>query len=514
MKYYHPDVAEGKFDMMEEFSVLLNGVLHNNQYDKYLFNWSAKFNDDYPVINSNDNSSGIVLSPNLDWINDEPFSGLKTDLHKLINAKRPEHHHYFELAKGIGNPIFKNDDNFPSLDYTNDLMKLYGLASYWNKIEYFFPYKYLIDSPWDSVLEEFISKMIESDTPLDYKLTLIELFGSISDTHANLWVKDQALTKFWGEKSLPLKITFINNQAVIMDIYFDQLKGKTNLQKGDVLVEIEGISVEKLTREKIKYSPASNRDTQLRDVSGKLLRTNNDSVEITILRKGKRSTETMNCVDANQMPNGDPKPSSRMLDKHNIGYLFPGSLKEGEIDSLMQSFMKTDGLIIDFRCYPSDFIVFSLGKYLMPQPTEFVKFSFTSYQNPGRFQFSSPLKVGELNPDYYKGKTVIIVNEITQSSAEYHTMAFRMAPNSTVIGSQTAGSDGNVSGILMPGFWRTMISGIGVYYPDGTETQRIGIVPDIEYKPTISGIKRNEDKLLEKAIQIINESTSSNLRNE
>jgi len=30
-----------------------------------------------------------------------------------------------------------------------------------------------------------------------------------------------------------------------------------------------------------------------------------------------------------------------------------------------------------------------------------------------------------------------------------------------------------------------MISGIGVYYPDGTETQRIGIIPDIELRPTL-----------------------------
>jgi C-terminal processing protease CtpA/Prc len=42
-----------------------------------------------------------------------------------------------------------------------------------------------------------------------------------------------------------------------------------------------------------------------------------------------------------------------------------------------------------------------------------------------------------------------------------------------------------------------------VYYPNGGETQRIGIVPDIEVKPTIEGIRNNKDELLEKAIEII-----------
>lgn len=47
------------------------------------------------------------------------------------------------------------------------------------------------------------------------------------------------------------------------------------------------------------------------------------------------------------------------------------------------------------------------------------------------------------------------------------------------------------------------ISGIGVYYPDGTETQRIGIVPDIEVKPSIEGIRNWKYELLEKAIELI-----------
>jgi C-terminal processing protease CtpA/Prc len=84
-------------------------------------------------------------------------------------------------------------------------------------------------------------------------------------------------------------------------------------------------------------------------------------------------------------------------------------------------------------------------------------------------------------------------------------MALRTAPRSTVIGSTTAGADGNVSQFTLPGGINTMISGIGIYYPDGKETQRIGIVPNIEVKPTIRGIKENKDELLEKAISIINE---------
>ena len=103
----------------------------------------------------------------------------------------------------------------------------------------------------------------------------------------------------------------------------------------------------------------------------------------------------------------------------------------------------------------------------------------------------------------YKGKLVVLINEVSQSQAEYTAMAFRAGDNTTIVGSTTAGADGNVSLIHLPGGLRTMISGIGVYYPDGTETQRIGIVPDVVVTPTIEGVKKGEDELLMKAVEII-----------
>ena len=83
-------------------------------------------------------------------------------------------------------------------------------------------------------------------------------------------------------------------------------------------------------------------------------------------------------------------------------------------------------------------------------------------------------------------------------------MALRLAPHATVIGSTTAGADGNVSQFYLPGGISTLISGIGIYYPDGRETQRIGIIPDIVVKPTIRRITEGKDEPLEKAIEIVN----------
>jgi C-terminal processing protease CtpA/Prc len=98
---------------------------------------------------------------------------------------------------------------------------------------------------------------------------------------------------------------------------------------------------------------------------------------------------------------------------------------------------------------------------------------------------------------------VILVDEITQSSAEYHAMAFRAVPGAIVVGSTTAGADGNVSTVPLPGGLSSLFSGIGVFYPDHRPTQRVGIVPDVVVTPTIEGIRAGRDEVLERAIRLI-----------
>lgn len=82
-------------------------------------------------------------------------------------------------------------------------------------------------------------------------------------------------------------------------------------------------------------------------------------------------------------------------------------------------------------------------------------------------------------------------------------MAFRATSRAMVVGSSTAGADGNVSRFPLPGGLGSMISGIGVFYPDKKPTQRTGIVPNVEVKPTIEGIRAGRDEVLEEALRQI-----------
>jgi C-terminal processing protease CtpA/Prc len=47
------------------------------------------------------------------------------------------------------------------------------------------------------------------------------------------------------------------------------------------------------------------------------------------------------------------------------------------------------------------------------------------------------------------------------------------------------------------------ISGLGVFHPDGSPTQRVGIIPDVFVSPTIEGIREGRDEVLEEGIRQI-----------
>src|SRR5262249_44721072 len=153
----------------------------------------------------------------------------------------------------------------------------------------------------------------------------------------------------------------------------------------------------------------------------------------------------------------------------------------------------TKGLIIDIRNYPSEFVPFALGSLLVDKEAPFARFTAGDLSNPGAFQWTDPISLQSKQP-HYAGKVVILVDEVSQSQSEYTTMAFRTAPGAKVVGSTTAGADGNVSAIPLPGGVRSAISGIGVFYPDKKPTQRVGILADIEVKPTIAGVKAGRDE--------------------
>jgi len=513
LKYHHPAIAKGDYNWDAELFRLLPTVI-NAKNNSELSLALEKFLDKLPKPKLCKDCKTIAnesyeIKPDYGLLFDKKIfrASLLEKLEYIKENRNTGRNYYVIMNPSTSNPIFKNENPYLKMSYSDVGYRILALYRYWAMINYFFPYKDVIGQDWNNVLKKSLPEFVDVKNELDYSKAVLKLIASVNDTHANLRSGSKALNQFKGKYGAPLQAKFIEQKLVITALHTDTLDVKGKLKVGDIITSIQNKDVAELIKEYLPLTAASNYDTQLRDLPNNyLLRSNENSLKIKVERDGKRFEYDLPMGKLMQVykdPDFEKAEAFRLINE-NIGYVFPGKYKNAKLREIIKLFANTKGIIIDMRCYPSDFMPFTFGNYIKSASTPFVKFSIGNPAYPGAFKFSNAINNGEMNHDNYKGKVVIIVNSTSQSQAEYTTMAFQSSPNVKVIGSKTAGADGDVSPIVLPGGLRTMISGIGVFYPDGKPTQRVGVRIDEVIYPTINGIKEGKDELLEKAIETLN----------
>lgn len=510
LKYHHLEVGKGNYNWDYELFRMLPEYLEApdaSNRDQILLNWIARYGQIVPCEKCKKTAKDAFLKPDLSWIKSSGMSlALVIKLNEMYQNRHQGKHFYIRMAPNVGNPEFLNENAYANMPYPDEGFRLLALYKYWNMIQYFFPYKHLMDKDWNTTLKEYIPKFIHAKDELEYELAAVQIIGDIKDTHANLWGGNDKVQEMRGGFYPPFHVQFIENKLVVTDYYNPELQPAAELKLGDVITHINGKTTESIVNSLREYYPASNDAAKMRDISTDLLRSNNRQINIEYVSDGQKKQKDLmlypqDTLNMYRWYRKDEALCYKLLDG-NIGYVTLKSIKDKDVVAIKEAFKNTKGIIIDIRNYPSTFVPFSLGSFFLSSSTPFVKFTNGNADNPGEFTFTEPIEIPK-SKDPFRGKLVVIVNELSQSQAEYTAMAFRAGGNTTIIGNTTAGADGNVSTILLPGGLRTMISGIGVYYPDGKETQRLGIVPDLVVKPTIEGIKNGKDELLEKAIELI-----------
>jgi hypothetical protein len=512
LKYYHPVVASGKYNWdYELFKVMPKVIAAKNRDERnaVLALWIDSLGtfaqqDSAPVIDS----ANVKLWPDYSWI-DEAILGKKltNELEQVRTARRDGKNHYVKLASGVSNPIFLNESEYDSLQFPDAGYRLLSLFRYWNSIEYFYPYKHLIGTSWSSVLNKYLPRFIGCKSEYDYESAVSRLIAEIHDTHAGRHKGFNTYSDLWGTYYVPVRLASVENKPTVVGFY--DSTNDCGLQMGDVIVSVEDQVVDSVYASVSDDIHASNLPTALRNLNTLLLSSKASTLHVVYERDGCTHSIDLVCKsldDSLSLRNKKSywrEDSARLVDD-GIWCVFPANLDNALLAKAIPRIQNDRALIIDFRCYPKEPIMVSLTDFIFTRALPFNKLTFGNIEMPGLFTFSDLNYFGRNNPVNYKGKIVVLVNEETQSQAEYTTLALRAAPNVTIMGSTTAGADGNVSTIGLPGGLETWISGIGVYYPDGRETQRVGIVPDIEVHPTIQGIREGRDELMEAAIEYIN----------
>lgn len=509
LKYHHPRVAAGELKWDLELFRVLPDILDAADAEarnRRLVQWV----DELGVPESCDPCAkppeNAQLLPSLDWIDDAEQLGTKLarrlrdiHTHRFSGVEQ----HYVSQVPGVRNPVFDNELDYTSQRPPDAGYRILSLLRLWNIVEYWFPYRDLLDEDWQAVLREFLPRLVAADSWDAYRLQLLAFTTRIHDTHADLFARLDVRPPR-GRCGWPVAVRFIEGRATVTTVNESAEREASGLELGDVIEAVDGRPVDSLIEAWSPYYSASNEASRLRDIARSLPRGDCGKSMLTIERQGdpRQLTVRRTTDGARRVRTHDRPGETFQLLSPEVGYLKLSTVRVREVPQYFEQAAGTRGLVIDIRNYPSEFVVFALGGRLVDTRTPFARFTVGDLSNPGAFVWKPPVELEPIDP-HYEGKVAILVDETSLSQAEYTAMALRARPDAVVIGSTTSGADGNVSKIPLPGGVHTAISGIGVFYPDKTPTQRVGIIPDIFVAPTIEGIREGRDEVLEAALRHI-----------
>jgi carboxyl-terminal processing protease len=506
LKYYHPKVNEGKINWdqhLVDIITKLDNVKTKQDLSETYIKWIESLGEVQPCGNCEAKKENEYFDKNFDlsWLENDRFTTALVEKLVYIKQNRTQRQHFISLDGA--NQIFNNEPQYTAWQWNDENVRLITLFKFWNVIEYFYPYKYVMDKNWDDLLLYFIPKFKEVKTEQEYHLLIRELAVSLCDSHS--FFLTDLVREYAGKKYIAGDFMIINNKAVLYDFYDDSLARMDDLSLGDAILAVNDTPVSDIYKKNEKYINGSNEAVKTLWYSSRwICNGNTDSVKITFDRMGKISTKTIRRYPPSSWNRKSTPVKKWEILNGNIGYV---NMEEDvvtleDLPQMMKEFNNTKAVIFDLRGYPA-VIWDEVTGYFNYEKKVSASYTQPDLTYPGRFIMSNADSTGRRNPFPYKGKVVILMNEETQSRGEAFVMALQTIDGAITVGRQTSGADGNVSEFTFFDDKTTWITGLGVFYPDGRETQRIGIIPDIEVPLTIEDIRMGRDAILDKAIETI-----------
>ncbi len=509
LKYYHPnmccntqwderlvevlqrlDTAQANTNLNAEIEFLLRAAADTTAKPHPLYN---------PFQQQVSGGTQATIALDFGWIE---HSFVRPDvqqrLRSFLHPAQTVENYYLHLESDVRSriPFFANESAKPDTGLPDKYRRVVALARLWNFVHYFYPYKNLLDTPWDDVLAEFLPQFLSARTEKEYTAAILHLRTRLHDTHTI--VNSRGALSFFGTYYLPVSLAFVEDKVIAKESY-----PQFGIHRGDILVSVDGERVDSIMQRRSYYLGSANESIKNQILAGYLLRyTDSSSVTLELLnQEGKRYRSFVPCSNRNVYTPSvvPPKPMIQVVDSpEKLLYIDFTRITQQQIFPTIDTMMNYRGVVFDMRGYP-EWVLYGMMSRLA-DPTPFVFIRSPNYHLPG---YASEYILSCGLQRKYMGKVVVLVNEQTISRAEFTVMALQTIPGMKTVGSQTAGTDGDVRKMGLPGGITIMLTCKGVYYPDKTPTQRKGVRIDVEAHPTIAGIRAGRDEVLEKGVEVL-----------
>jgi C-terminal processing protease CtpA/Prc len=418
-----------------------------------------------------------------------------------------------KTAAAVAPLVGQKEKTYAEMEFPPAEYRLLALFRYWAVVNYFYPYKHLIEETWATVLPRYIPKFEANRDAADYQLTVRELVTEMHDSHGGVQNANASAERL-GTYLPAVVARHVEGRTVVTNVLDDKLPVKV----GDVVLAVDGEPVERRVEFLSRYTAASTPQALMRSVHANLLRgqkgtaaklrvrgTGGEEREVELPRAfGNADRAKLFAATQRSTPVVQVLPGG-------YGYVDLARLQPGEVEQMFETIKGTPAVIFDMRGYPNG-TAWPIAPRLSEKRTPVAAlFSRPLLEAPaqsddelaGSPQYTFAQRLPERKGDVYRGRVVMLINEDAISQAEHTCMFFEAATDVTFVGTPTTGANGDVTYMVLPGNLAVSFTGHNVRHADGRQLQRVGIQPTVKVAPTVGGVIAGRDEILEAAVKYL-----------
>lgn len=364
----------------------------------------------------------------------------------------------------------------------------------------FYPYFEVVGDTIDDRLTEVLGDDIDPTDRWAHRARLGRLGNALSDGHMFTGVLDPTglLAGY-----LPASYAQVDGLPVVAH------SGVAGLDRGDAVIAVDGVRIEDLQADWLTWHGGAT-DGYRYDVANRELYYMHAAQTLTVrdpdgweeeLSVEPGTVDEFLALDfvwytrANGTLDDIGYPNLAYL---NLAYEVTTDLTE--VDAVLATAATLDGLVIDMRGYPG-VNHYSVLERLISGDYGSPFFRVPLWTGPDSFEVSQAQYNLSGDKDAYSGPIVLLVSPASVSAAEnFCQMLIGAGRVDHVVGSESsAGTNGNISGMKLPGSYFFMFTGMEVLNPDGSQFHGIGIQADIVVEPSAADLRDGVDPVLEAA---------------
>ena len=510
IKYYHPDLASGKINADSLFLVNVKNISAQDDFNSVTEKLTSKLNKKFAASAPAEISRDVLSkNQNFDWF--QKNRKISSENKDLLNAIYMHRYNFENLPKG---KLVSDEKKYP-FPKTENLpieYRLLALAKIQGIVDYFFPHKYIMDKGFEEFFKNSLDENSKINSRKDFEILLAKFASKLKDSHAFSFYKQLNYKKdiFHGNYLAPFDFQIVDDHILVTHLIFPEICSKAQINIGDKITSINGKSIPQIIKEKGELLSTSNNEKLVYVLSkyeNNLIWPDDlsqKSIEVKSGKSNKRFSTKIDMVDISNKEKYDfivtylqdkiQKRENRKIVHDDVAYFkinhtyqFINKVSNDKMDAVMDSILvdasKKKAIVFDMRAYPDwgGFVHHYVYKYFSPVENYFYKYYAPNLKNIGTFFYLEDRahyfpEIKDKKTYQYQGKVFILVNPESQSASEWYTMSLQnIFPQSLTIGQQSAGADGDLVKVNLPGDYLLEFTGNGIFYPDNSQTQQTGI---------------------------------------